>query len=235
MTRTPSNYDESQRSAAGQEEDGSVYGLELKDEEDSELHKVVKVPKSLVDLAGAGYDPKVMATEVELGSPVNSGTAATNKQEHVDDGVSFLSLVDDYGGGDDKDGVVDREKLSRREVVSNVNKIVDVDPLGLLPPTSIKDESLLQNLIKAVLERGEPLQCKLDKEERAAGQEKKLMKDALMYPKTGGLLEERTLSGSKSFASTCLDFMDSVTVKAIGSKRAKKEVYHLLSVLRSES
>ena len=43
MTRTPNNYNESQWSAAGQEEDGSVYGLDLKDEEDSELPRVVKV------------------------------------------------------------------------------------------------------------------------------------------------------------------------------------------------
>ena len=72
----------------------------------------------------------VMASEADLGSHINPEAAATTKQEHVDD----------YVGGGDGGGVVDRKRLSRRDVVSNVNKIVD--PLSLLDPTTIKYKSL---------------------------------------------------------------------------------------------
>ena len=155
-----------------------------------------------------------MASEADLGRHINPDAAATTKQKHVDD----------YVGGGDKDGVVDREKLSRRDVVSNANKIVD--PLGLFAPTTIKYESLLQKLVNAGLERSEPLQGELDKEEGSVRQEMKLMKGALLYLKTDGLLEEQTLP----FTTNCLDFMDSVTVKAMLNKRAKTEVYPLLLV-----
>ena len=48
--------------------------------------------------------------------------------------------------------------------------------------------------------------------------------------KIDGSFEERTLPGGKSFTTTCLDFMDSVTVKAIENKRAKAEFCPLLLV-----
>ena len=69
-------------------------------------------------------------------------------------------------------------------------------------------------------ERGEPLQSKLDKDE-GAGQGMTLMKGTLTYLRMGGLLDEQSLPGTKPFATTCLDFMDCVTAKSIGSKRAK--------------
>ena len=159
-----------------------------------------------------------MASEANLGSHINPDAAAMTKREYVDDNV----------GGGDGGGVVDRERLSRRVVVSNVNKIFD--PLGLLAPTTIKYKSLLQRLVNTGLERGKPLQGELAKEEGAVRQETKLMKGALRYLKTGGLLEEQTLPGNKPFTMTCLDFMDSVTVKAMVNKRAKTEVYPLLLV-----
>ena len=56
------------------------------------------------------------------------------------------------------------------------------------------------------------------------------MKGVLKHHQRGGLPEERTLPGSKPFAATCLEFMDSVTVKAMVNKRAKTEVYPLILV-----
>ena len=46
--------------------------------------------------------------------------------------------------------MVDQEKLSRWEVVHNVNK--DVHPIGLLAPTALKHKSLLQMWTKGGLE-----------------------------------------------------------------------------------
>ena len=45
-----------------------------------------------------------------------------------------------------------------------------------------------------------------------------------------GSFEELILPGGKSFKTTCLDFMDSVTVKAMENNRAKAEVCPLLLV-----
>ena len=101
--------------------------------------------------------------------------------------------------------------LSKRDVVSDVNKIFN--PLGLRASTTIKHESSLQRMTMARPEQDKPLQDELNKEE-----------GALLYLRTSGLLEERTWSGGKSFATTCLDLMDRVTVKA------KTEVYPLLTV-----
>ena len=70
--------------------------------------------------------------------------------------------MDDCVGCGDEDGVVDKNKLTRKEVDSSINMIVD--PLGLLALTTIKYESLLQKFIKAGLEWVEPLQDKLAKE-----------------------------------------------------------------------
>ena len=58
MIRTPTIYDENQRSTAGQEEDGSDCDLEPKDGEDSELPKAMKVSNSLEDLPDAGKDKR---------------------------------------------------------------------------------------------------------------------------------------------------------------------------------
>ena len=94
MIRTPMKYNENQRNTAGQEEDGLDCDLGSKDGEDSKLPKVMKVSNSLKDLADAGKD--------------KSDAAATTKQGYVDD----------YVKGGDKDGVMDREKLSRRDAFS---------------------------------------------------------------------------------------------------------------------
>ena len=84
--------------------------------------KSSKVEKDEMD--AAGYGLRVTATEADLGSHINPDAAASTKQEHVDD----------YVGGSDEDGGVDRGKLSRGDVLPNGNKIVD--PLGLLAPTN---------------------------------------------------------------------------------------------------
>ena len=48
--------------------------------------------------------------------------------------------------------------------------------------------------------------------------------------KINGSMEEHTLPGGKSFTATCLEFMDSVTVKAMENRRAKAKVCPLLMV-----
>ena len=56
------------------------------------------------------------------------------------------------------------------------------------------------------------------------------MRGNLTSLKTGSLLDEQTLPGTKPFATTCINFMDSVTVNATGSKRTTTEVCPLLIV-----
>ena len=87
-----------------------------------------------------------MAAEADLESHINSDATATNRQEHVDDCV----------GGGDRDGVASQKTLSRRK---------GVEPIGRLALTTIKYENLLQEVVEAGLERGEPLQGELDKED----------------------------------------------------------------------
>ena len=160
MTRTPTNYDESQQSTTGQEGGGSDCDLELKDGVDSELPKVTKVSNSLEGLADAGnngkdtagYNMRTLAMKADQGSHINLDAAATSKQEQVDDCV----------GGGDEDGMADWEKLSRRGVVPDGIRIVD--PIDYLAPTIIKYERLPQKLVKAGLEMSEPLQDELVKE-----------------------------------------------------------------------
>ena len=74
--------------------------------------------------------------EAGLESQSNPVAAATTKQVHI--------------RGGDEDGVVDQEKLIRREIFPNDNKVVY--PIDLLAPTPLKHERLLQTLVKAGLE-----------------------------------------------------------------------------------
>ena len=83
---------------------------------------------------------RVVAMEAGLESHINPDAATTTKQVHV--------------RGGDEDGMVDQKKLSRREVVPNVNKVVY--PIDLLAPTTLKYERLLQMLTKAGLEEKFP-------------------------------------------------------------------------------
>ena len=107
---------------------------------------VVKVSNSLKGLADAGKDAReavdyglrVMATEADLGSHINPDATAMNRQEHVNNCI----------GGSDEDSMLDPKTLSRRK---------SVDPIGRLALTTIKYENLLQEVVKAGLERGEPL------------------------------------------------------------------------------
>ena len=116
---------------------------------------------------------RVTTTEDDPGNYINPDTAASTNQEHLDDCI---------GGGDRDDGA-DRKMLSRRGVVSDVNKIVN--PLGLRASTTIKHESPLQRMTKARPEQDQPLQDELNKEG-----------GALLHLRTSGLLEERTWLGS---------------------------------------
>ena len=89
-----------------------------------------------------------------------------------------------------------REKPSNRKVFRDANKIIN--PPGYLIPSFTKHERLLQDLVKAGLEQGEPLQTKPDKDE-GAGHGRTRMRGALKYLRTGSLLDERTLPGTKPF------------------------------------
>ena len=190
------------------------------------LPRVTKVTDPLEDFADVGEDERVtagsnlrvLATAADLESQINPDAAATTKQEHADDCVG------------DEDGVVDPKKLSRRKVVSNVNKIVH--PISLLPPNTIKYKSLLQKLSRTGLEWVKPQQDELDERAGAVRQEMKLMKGVLKHHQTGGLPEDRTLPGSKPF-TVCLEFMESVTVKLMVNERAEMEVYPLILVCKA--
>ena len=105
MLRTSANYDEWQWNTAGQKDVMSDYDMELKNREDSVRPWVTKVKdsyKELWDNSGkedgvtAGYDPRVLDMEADLGSHINPDAAAMVKQEYVDDRVRG---GDEDGGG----------------------------------------------------------------------------------------------------------------------------------------
>ena len=116
-TRTPSNYNKNHRGTVGQEQDNSDCDLELKDGEDSELPKVVKVANSLKDCADVGEDER-------------DGAAAT-KQGHVDDNV----------GGGDEDGIMGREKPSKRDSSTMSTRSSTPSAISLHPSPSMRDYS----------------------------------------------------------------------------------------------
>ena len=98
-------------------------------------------------------DVQTLAAEDGLENHINSDAAATIKQDP------------DGGGGEN--GVMEQKTLSRREVLSSLSK-VDKPP-GLLGPTTLKYESLLQKLIKAGREWVEHLQDELAKHPKKDG------------------------------------------------------------------
>ena len=126
--RTSTNHDWSQGSTAGQKDD-----LELNDGEVAELLRMTTVTNPLEDLADgdegekvtADCNPRVLATEAGLESHINPDAVATTKQVHV--------------RGGDEDGVVDQEKLSRREVVHNVDKVIYPINSSPQPHSSTRD------------------------------------------------------------------------------------------------
>ena len=116
---------------------------------------------------------------------------------------------------------------SNRNVFRNANNIIS--PPGHIALPFTKHDKLPKDLVKPGSERGEPPRSRPDRDE-GAGHGTLRMRGTLTYLKTGGLLNERTLLGTKPFATTCIDFMDSVTVRETGSKRTTTEVCPMLIV-----
>ena len=169
------NYDESQRITADHEEDGSDYDPEQKKEKPE--------PKL-----------RVVASEADLESHIVPDPTAMTKQEHVDDCC----------GDGDEEGVVEQEKVNRRQVDSSIRRIVN--SLGIRTPNSIKYESMLQKLVKAGLEWIKPLQDDLAEEVAAVRQDRKQKKEVMKHHQKVGFPEERALPGSKPFPLTSLDY-----------------------------
>ena len=160
MTRTPTNCDKSRQSTAGQKEGGSDCNLELKDVLNSELPKVMEVTNSFEGLADAGndergdagYDTRKLATKTSLGNRSNLDAIATSKVGHVGDCVR----------DGDEDSLADQKKLKTKGVAPDAIRIIN--PIDRIVSSIIKYEYLPQILVKAGLERSEPLQNELAKE-----------------------------------------------------------------------
>ena len=140
MSRKPTIYDKRQQNTAGQEKGGSGDNVELKSGIDSELSKARKVTNAREGITGAVEDGRdaaehklrPLATKANLGNFIHRSTAATSKQEQVDDA--------------DAGGMTAQEGLSRRKVVSNVGSFIK--PSDRRNPTFSEHESPLQRLVK---------------------------------------------------------------------------------------
>ena len=129
---------------------------------------------------GTTIGPEKEKPETRLrASEVNLDATAMTKQEHVDD----------CSGDGHEDGVVKQKELSRRQVDSSFNRIVN--SLGLRTPITVKYEIPLQKLVKTGLEWIGTLQGNLAEEVAAVRQEVKQKKELMKHLQKAGVPEDR--------------------------------------------